>query len=265
MKVLEETNSGLIIAPDIQTFMLNAQKKSDKKVNKMSVKTYHRNQKMLELVATYPNISFAESHLQSVIYNKPSFIPPKWIDTIAQLKAIYYQRAIESMGGKHTFTFNLSPKLTLSAINSNGLKYIRRQIDGALSRHLGRKVEFWLVLESIIKEDRHYCYNKGRPHIHGSLLITDDEINLVKTALRSINRKTSTTFKLNETRIKPVNDVKSGSGGGDGWASYITKHNGFNNVFMPYSSTITKTHKVGNVAQKLYIADRNALMDFRSN
>jgi len=262
MKVGDKTNSGLIIAPDVKAFMLNAQKKSDKKVKKVSVKTYHRNQKMFDLITTYPNTYLATSELQSVIYNTTAFIPPKWRDTTSQIKAIYYQRAIEHMGGKHALTFNLSAELTSKAIETTGLQYIRHKIDGALKRYLERKVEFWLVLESIIKEDRNYRYNKGRPHIHGSLLITDQEINLVKKALRSINGDTSHVFKRNETRIKTISDVKSNRGGGDGWAFYITKHIGYNNLFMPYSSTITKTHKVSSIAQKLYNADRDALILF---
>ena len=212
---------------------------------------------MLDLVRSVPNQAIAGSDGYPVIYISTSFTPPKWKDTNTLLKAIYYQRSLEEIGTTYTLTLNISPDLTKKALD-NGFKIVRKRIAQSLKRYFKRHVDFWIMLETSVKDNNNnYNFRIGRPHIHGSIQIHTSEEKLLKSALRSINGVTSTVFKQHEARIKQIDKV---SGGGDGWARYVTKHYGYTRLFMPDGNIITRTQKTAKYAQRLYEKDRQAII-----
>lgn len=103
-------------------------------------------------------------------------------------KVFFYQLALEraesaGKGLKLTpFTFNASSALT-EAFYSQKKKladFIRDSFTESLTKALGRPIEFYFVIETA---------GAGKLHLHGSMLIAEQEQVAVKQALEKVNRK----------------------------------------------------------------------------
>jgi len=256
-RVIKPINTGLLIKKDTAGFIDSVKRKSDKKVQKKTPNTMKRNLQMLDLLRAAPNQTIAGDDGYPVIYIESLFTPPKWRDTNTNVKAIYYQRALEQIGTVFALTLNISPKLTENILDKNGLKIIRKRIAQALIRYLGYSVDFWFTLETSIKgTDKNYQNIIGRPHLHGAIRIEESEKKTVQSALRSINGITTTKFKQHESRLKPIDKT---SRGGDGWVNYVLKHRNIARIFIPNSNILTCTQRTTNIAKILYEKDRQAI------
>ena len=261
---VDTSNSGLIIGRDVAGFLSRKRGKSGKNRTPMSPKTYKRNIQMLELARAVGNRRISGSDGKSVIYIHTPFIPPKWRDTTDKLKATYYQSAIEQMAETtpdvipYRLTFNLTPDFTREAMKGEGLTMIHDRLSKRLKR-VGCKANFWLAIEAVIKNDGRsggWNYFKGRPHIHGSILLNPEQKEIACGAIRTINGSANAIFKRNETRLLSLEDKK---GGGRSHAKYCLKHVGLNKIFIPHTNTLSRTERIGQIAKEIYEQDRAAV------
>ncbi|NOQ93966.1 MAG: hypothetical protein GQ547_04930 [Methylophaga sp.] len=258
------SNTGLIVGRDMTGFLSRKREKSGKNRTLMSTNTFKRNVLMLELAMATGSRPICGPDGKPVIYINTPFIPPKWRDTTDKLRAIYYQSAIELLAERNSasipyrLTFNLTPDFTRKAMKEGGLSIIHDKLSKRLKR-IGCEADFWLAIEAVIKNDgKSGGWNrfKGRPHIHGSILLTPEQKEIVCGAIRTINGPANTIFKRNETRLLSLEDEK---GGGKSHAKYCLKHVGWNKVFMPHTNTLSRTQRIGQVAKELYEQDRTSI------
>jgi len=79
--------------------------------------------------------------------------------------------------GGHGVTLHLAPDVIAdaSADPRGFLSHVRRRLEGSFTRTFGRSVGFWLVVETT---------PGGRPHLHGGVAVTDNELPQLEAALR---------------------------------------------------------------------------------
>jgi len=261
------SNTGLIVSRDITGFLSRKREMSGKNRTSMSPNTFNRNTLMIELAMAAGNRAISGPDGKPVIYINTPFIPPKWKDTTDKLRAIYYQLAIEllaettSASTPYRLTFNLTPDFTRKVMKEGGLTIVHDRLSKRLKR-IGCEADFWLAIEAVIKnggKSGGWNHFKGRPHIHGSILLTPEQKEIVSGAIRTINGPANVIFKRNETRLLPLEDEK---GGGKRHAEYCLKHVGWNNVFMPHTNNLSRTTRIGRVAKELYEQDRTSIKMF---
>lgn len=161
---------------------------------------------------------------------------------------------MDNMGGGYAVTLNLAPELLLKALDQdNPLDYLSRMVNSRLKRSLGYQIPCYLVLETLCKGRRGV---EGRPHLHGALLCSDDELAQVKQALKELHRSASIKFKKcgRPTQLRKIYD-------GHNWASYSGKALVHTQMVLPDlgGSGFVASNTLRSAAKEIYDADRLAL------
>jgi hypothetical protein len=125
------------------------------------------------------------------------------------------------------FVFNLSHAIQQAMLNSKRpeVTCCKDKITRALNKATGRAVEFWFQYEMAPMA------NKGKPHIQGAMLLSMNELKLVRRALHKINGKVDANFKRHAIRFGLKKRYELASDHGFlftdlNWASYCAKETG---------------------------------------
>lgn len=171
--------------------------------------------------------------------------PALWRDTTDRLRVIFYGRALEAMGECRAFTLNLSPTISATALaDPHGfLNHVRRRVARSLDKELGRKVNFFFVVETT---------PKGRPHLHGVIGINDNECSYAARALRQAAGKWEGTCRQRQLDVKLIWNS-------DGWAEYANADLLRTARHIP-GKLITATQIVIRKADELHDAARSELI-----
>lgn len=200
--------------------------------------------------------------LVSTLEEYPKFRPALWRYTsrTERIRAAYYQQAVDATGSGYTFTVNLAPHVARRLLE-RGLTDLNASLKAKLEQHVGRRVEYYVVLETSIDPGKHgngvYDYRKARPHLHGALTCSAEEVPRVKLALHAVNRGATATFeKPRAVKVDKVTD-------GFGWSQYILKHKTFCRLGLPNGHRRILASSIGlrKDAERLYERDRAVLLD----
>lgn len=189
----------------------------------------------------------------------------KWRDTDHTIKSVYIQKALtqrakEQDRNQYAITMRFSPKLARK-IMAGGAAHIQEALARQLKRSLGYAPDMWLHLEATIsrEKDKNHNYkvdskgavshSRGVLHLHGAMAINRQDLDSVKSVVRSLNGSTNSIFQNHELQLKLIHDSL-------GWVSYCHKDASLNNALLNGISRYSRTQALGSVAQKLYEEDR---------
>jgi len=168
---------------------------------KPSRKTGAKNTRIRESIKAVEKIEKSKNKGSLVCINLnhlPSRLPPlpEWKYLDERNKVFFYQLAMEdaekyNRGMKLTpFVFNISDTLLIAFYSQKKAlsDYLRENTTKALKQALQRPVAFYFVIETAYR---------GKLHIQGSMLISEQEQELVKEAFKKQNRKMTAKEKNN--------------------------------------------------------------------
>jgi len=197
---------------------------------------------------------------------------PEW-KNIGKNKLCFYQLAMQQIEEQESltdkpddeklmlvpFVFNLSERLQQQLIRAKRTEAAECNdlLRKTLKRYLNRKVDLWFHIEMAS------CGGKGKEHIQGSMLISANEHDRVKQALRKMNSEANAGFRKFELRLRHKKrrseTIKYGLLRADiNWAMYCYKEHG--TVKLTYLDQdrpqivepFSKSHEIGQLAKKLY-------------
>ena len=177
----------------------------------------------------------------------PSSFPP-WRDTTERLQLDFFHQATGTLSTHpQTISLRLSPSLmaslksSLKAPDNMGLlASLHKHVSRHLNRALGRKVDFWLILDIGQNE---------APHLHGGVALDEGEADLARDALLKAAGITKPSFRGHALDMKPPTNEA-------GWASYVTGNLGQLRKLTKGKSFISATNNVRREAKRLYEAAR---------
>jgi len=185
---------------------------------------------------------------------------PDWRRLTDKTKAVLYHIALSSLAVGSVdlkvvpFTLNLTNDVINRARldDKNFASWLRDRIQQNLKRATGRPVQFFYQIEIDVKG------NRGRPHVHGELLLTQDEaskpniMNPVRQALHRINNYSRQPSFKNWALKFDLNRCDSG------WVRYTTKHLNISKLFLG-GQLLTCTDKCSSMARVLWEELRAAI------
>jgi len=278
----KETPVGLVIEPDMDRWKdrvraIEARSKlASKKVKKSRRKKVVRNGITLCIAKTSRNRPVSAEERPLVIYKGvedttvrqaldeilistlheyPKFRPSLWVDLSERLRAVYYQRAIDSLGGGYTINLNIAPHLMRNSFNRGGLDHLNRALRYHLQKHLGRPVDFYIALESSCPKTQHFSV--ARPHLHGAIVCRTNEIRRAHKAFRAFNRGAKPEFfKARPAKMGRLTD-------GHNWSQYCLKSLAFRSFALADlpGPDLCCTNSLRREAKRLYEIDRQAILD----
>lgn len=137
---------------------------------------------------------------------------PLWSDATASLRLVYVQHALDMAGPSIGFTLNLSDAL-VTKFKSSGHRLVdafRRRLGYHLEAALGRKADFWFVMET--------PHGRLRWHLHGAVAVSTDEKPEAKRALLMASGIAAGVLARRfALRLSPLYDSL-------GWAGYACKY-----------------------------------------
>jgi len=157
------------------------------------------------------------------------------------------------------FVFNLSERVQQRLIRAKRTEASECNdlLRKALKSSLNRNVDLWFHIEMAS------CGGKGKEHIQGSMLISENEHDRVKQALRKMNSEANADFRKFELRLRHKKrrslTIENGLMRTDiNWAMYCYKEHATvkvtyldqdrSQIVEPFS----KTREIGRLAEKLY-------------
>jgi hypothetical protein len=135
-------------------------------------------------------------------------VPAQWRDTSDILRVHYLHLALAELGPVYSFSLNLHPDVEAKArVQKASLDWIHRRMARRLDQALGRKVEFFPVLEETPNRTR-------RLHLHGELQVSPEEVKAARKALRLAGGEWE-EVRQHQAHTDEMPD--------EGWAGYIAK------------------------------------------
>lgn len=135
-------------------------------------------------------------------------------DISVYLRAEYLMLALRDSGPVHSFTLNLRPDIEEMACAAPSTRdFLRRRLSYQLETILGRKVDFFFVIEQAAHR---------RVHLHGCLGISSQDAEAARLALRKAGGEWS-IVRQRQSHTEEEPDAK--------WNSYITKDCVFSTKF----------------------------------
>jgi hypothetical protein len=208
-------------------------------------------------------VNFSLVKLSTVKLNEHELIqgnikPPRWKEASSGIKAICYQKALAETNHLVPFTFNLSIKLNAQAVASgNVTDYLRRRLVDHMKRKLGRHIQFWFAVEVAHK------VTKGRPHIHGSLSIKEnEEKNIKRNVFHALNGEVDFGFKKFAIKFSKRGNYNKGDAG---WATYSTKRIKTSKLLYLNENLLTVDNITRRRAKEIYSDFRNIVLEAQNN
>jgi hypothetical protein len=277
----KETPVGLVFEPDMDRWIRRFQPKGRSKVASKKV----RNKRLNELFRNGITLSIStisrnnpvsaddrplviykgvgdttveqalDDELIDAIKEYPKFRPSLWDDASQRLRAVYYQRAIDSLGGGYALTLNIAPHLMRKTFDKGGLDYLYRALRRHLQNHLGRPVDFYIALESSCPKTQHFSV--ARPHLHGAIICRANEIRRAHKAFRAFNRGAKPEFfKARPAVMKRLTD-------GHNWSQYCLKSLAFRSFALADlpGPDMCCPQSLRREAKRLYEIDRQTILE----
>lgn len=136
-------------------------------------------------------------------------------DISVYLRAEYLMLALRDSGPVHSFTLNLRPDVEEMACAARSTRdFLRRRLSYQLETILGRKVDFFFVIEQAAHR---------KVHLHGCLGITSQDAEAARLALRRAGGEWPAS-RQHQSHTEEEPDAK--------WNSYITKDCVFSTKFF---------------------------------
>jgi hypothetical protein len=135
-------------------------------------------------------------------------------DISVYLRAEYLMLALRDSGPVHSFTLNLRPDVEEMACAAPSTRdFLRRRLSYQLEAILGRKVDFFFVIEQATRR---------RVHLHGCLGVSSQDAEVARLALRKAGGEWP-VVRQHQSHTEDEPDAK--------WNSYITKDCVFSTKF----------------------------------
>jgi hypothetical protein len=192
---------------------------------------------------------------------------PQWKRLTDKTKTILCHLALKTMAEKQgmiaaPFTLNLTNDIIkqLEHNEAETVETLRRNIKQRLRRATGRNVQHYLTIEVEASGTK----NDGRPHIHGTILLTEKEVktrnkNPIRQALHAINKYSDKPdFKKFALLIKKKNADTN-------WGSYSTKQTGKSSIYLPETKPVYCTQETTKLAKELWSEIRDQVNNPLSN
>ena len=179
---------------------------------------------------------------------------PEWERLTTKTKAVIHHMALRLMAEEQgmiaaPFTLNVTTNIIeeMEHDEVKAVKKLNNNLRQKLRRATGRHVQHYLTIEVDAEGTK-----LGRPHIHGTMLLTPKEAsaayksNPVKRAMHSVNQYgEASDFKRFSLKIK--NEQADTN-----WASYSTKQIGKNRLYLPNTKPLYSTQSCTKEAVKLW-------------
>lgn len=283
MREVEETPVGLVLEGNIAAWFKSrfTADVPGKKVKKNSRRKHLRNKKTLEITKICKNHAVSaderplllyravdesitvgqalDQKIKAILEKYPKFRPAHWDDLDERLRAAYYQKAVQAQGEGYALSLNIAPHMLKKALRKGGLDYLYRALRRHLQKHLGRSVDFYVVLETTCTKT--HGFREARPHLHGAIICQEREKRRVHRAFRAFNRGASPVFSnTRQSELKKFTD-------GFNWSQYCLKSLGSRKtIFCEIPGpNVCCPHSLRREAKRLYDIDRQTTLELINN